>query len=151
MNVCSHSTPCTKCSSTKPAENVYFRPAKNGIYKVSVNYFGGPKGTGGTVSNFEVRIQTHSGSNVQTYKNIVQQSGEKRHLQVGEYEHNGKSLNFLEHVKKNYSSWSNTKPVNDNKWEIVLKKGWSQVASQMSQFYGYENNTPTEFQTLKYN
>jgi hypothetical protein len=152
MNVCYHvgSCPDRKCHSTKPTESVYFRPAKKGLYKVSVKYFRGPKGNAGKSSEFEIRIQTHANNNVQTFTGCVEADTEKRHVRVGEYEHSDVSLNFLEHVKKNFPSWSNIRPINDDKWEIVLKKAWWQVAPKMSQFYGYENNTPTEFKKLKY-
>ncbi|CAF0951811.1 unnamed protein product [Adineta steineri] len=152
MNVCCClGNPCAnrKCSSTKPAESVYFKPAKNGIYQVSVNYFSGPKGTAGRTSRFEVRIQTHANNNIQTFAGTVEADTEKRHVKVGDYEHSSASLNFLEHIKKNFNPWSNIRPISDNKWEIVLKKAWWQVAAKMSQFYGFENNTPVQFATLR--
>ncbi|CAF1178055.1 unnamed protein product [Adineta steineri] len=152
MNVCYHQGSCydRKCSSTKPAENVFFKPAKNGIYQVFVNYFDGPKGTAGETSAYEVRIQTHGNNNIQTFAGTVEHDTEKSYVKVGDYEHSSTYLKFLEHIKRNFNSWSNIRPINDNKWEIVLKKAWSQVAPKMSQFYGYENNTPAQFATLKY-
>ncbi|CAF3908911.1 unnamed protein product, partial [Adineta steineri] len=151
MNVCYHQGSCSdkKCSSTTPTESVYFKPAKNGIYQVSVNYFSGPKGTAGKTSRFEVRIQTHANNNIQTFAGTVEADTEKRHVKVGDYEHSSASLNFLEHIKKNFNPWSNIRPISDNKWEIVLKKAWWQVAAKMSQFYGFENNTPAQFSTLR--
>jgi hypothetical protein len=154
MNVCCHGDSCPRkpirCSSTKPAENLYFRPAKNGLYKVSVDCFTGRHDNAGKSSQFEVRIQTHANNNVQTFTGCVEADTKKRHVKVGDYEHSDVSLNFLEHVKKNFHSWSNIRPINDNKWEIVLKKAWWQVAPKMSEFYGYENNTRAQFRTLQY-
>ncbi|UJR18637.1 hypothetical protein I4U23_005545 [Adineta vaga] len=149
MNVCYHdgTCPANKCSSTTPIENVYFRPAKSGIYTVSVHYFSGPKGKAGSKTNFEVRVQTHSGASVQTFNGYVESSGSQKQVQVGQYEHS-QGLNFLEHVKKNFPAWRNIRIINDKSWENVLKKAWYQVGSRMSQHYGFENNTPTEFRNL---
>ena len=146
MNVCFHGDSCpnNECSSKTPIENVYFKPAKKGVYSVSVHYFEGPKGTAGKRSNYQVRIQTHSNGYIQTFDGYVEADTERRHVKVGDYEH-GDSLNFLEHVKKNFPSWSNIREVSDRQWENVLKKAWWQVAEKMSQYYGYENNTPEEF------
>ncbi|CAF1228226.1 unnamed protein product [Rotaria sordida] len=151
MNVCYHGNSCSakKCSASEPTENAYFKPAKNGLYKVSVNYYEGPKGNGRKSSDFEVRIQTHANDNVQTIKGCVEVDTERSHVKVGDYEHGG-SLNFLEHVKKHFDSWSNIRPINDHAWETVLKKAWWQIAPKMSQFYGYENKTPPQFAELQY-
>ena len=152
MNVCCCGGTCLnrRCSSSIPSESCYFIPAKNGTYKVSVNYFSGPKGTAGKSSRYEVRIQTHSNNHIQRFTGSVEADTERRHVQIGSYEHSGKSLNFIEHVKKNFPTWGNIEAVADAKWEIVLKKAWWQVASRMSQFYGYENNTPAAFQNVTY-
>ena len=101
-------------------------------------------------SKYEVKIQSYSDNNVEQYTRCVEADTKKKHVQVGEYEHSDVSLNFLEHVKKNFPSWSNIRPINDDKWEIVLQKAWWQVAERMSKFYGYTNNTPSKFGTLKY-
>ncbi|CAF3689900.1 unnamed protein product [Rotaria socialis] len=149
MNVCYCGVTCpqNKCSSTKPMESVFFTPAKSGIYKVSVNYYSGPKGNGGTKSNFEVRVSTHCKQSVQVMNGYVESSGSRKRQEVGQYEHS-QGINFLQHVEKNFPEWRNISIVDDKSWENVLKKAWYQVASRMSQFHGFYNNTPNEFQNL---
>ncbi|CAF1535466.1 unnamed protein product [Didymodactylos carnosus] len=117
------------------------------MYSVSVNYFSGPKGNAKTFSNFEVRVSTHKGSNVQTFDGFVESSGQKKYVKVGDYEHST-GINFLEHVKANFKTWSSITIVTDNHWENLLKKAWCQVAPRMSQFYAFEDNTPTEWYNL---
>ncbi|CAF1376368.1 unnamed protein product [Didymodactylos carnosus] len=107
----------------------------------------GPKGKGKTFSNFELRVSTHKGGNVQTYNGAVYSSGEKKFVKVGDYEHGG-SISFLEHIKENFKTWSNISIIKDTHWENMLRKAWCQVASKMSERYEFENNTPREWHNL---
>ena len=151
MNVCNHGNSCpdNKCSSKTPTENVFFKPAKEGVYRVSVHYFSGPKGTAGLSSAYQIRVQTHANKDIRTFSGCVEANTERRHVNVGDFDHSV-SISFLEHVKKNFPSWSNIREVSDRQWENVLKKAWWQVDERMSDYYGYENNTPKEFETITY-
>ncbi|CAF1489662.1 unnamed protein product [Rotaria magnacalcarata] len=150
MNACYCAGICSRgdlCSPNAAIENVFFKPAKSGIYTLSVVYYSGPKGNGGSQSNYEVRVSTHANKNVLVINGHVESSGPRQCVEVGQYE-DSQGIGFLQHVERNFPSWRNIRIVDDGCWENVLKKAWYQVASRMSTFHGFENNTPENFRTL---
>ena len=134
--------------TNKPAEHIYFKIAKSGVYRVWVECFNGtPKkgGSTGMYTDFRVEIKSHDGLKVDQIKNLQVSLRGSRHVDVATFKHSN-AISFFHHVEKFNEKWKQIEPSkNSIVTESILKNAFYLIKDKMCNYFSLYDNTPSIF------